>query len=115
MLPLVFWQVLEDRTDGLPIAQYIGLGQQVDVTYIVEGSKTVKMFVRRPAPPRRSKENEGATPSERLKRAPEADPRPRPAENKKTRSRLASQGSQSRQWTGRDRAQRPGSSGAQAP
>jgi len=23
MLPLVFWQVLEDRADGLPVAQYI--------------------------------------------------------------------------------------------
>ncbi|MCX5676503.1 MAG: FecR family protein [Planctomycetota bacterium] len=57
------------------------LGQQVDVTYIVEGSKAVKVFVRRPAPPRRSKENEGATPSERPNRTPEADLRPRPAEN----------------------------------
>jgi len=57
------------------------IGQQVDVTYIVEGSKAVKVFIRRPAPPRRSKENEGATPSERPKLAPEADLRPRPAEN----------------------------------
>jgi len=53
MLPLVFWQVLEDRTDGLPIAQYIDLGQQVDVTYIGEVNKAVKVFVRRPAPPTR--------------------------------------------------------------
>jgi hypothetical protein len=57
------------------------LGQQVDVTYIVEGNKAVKVFVRRPAPPRRNKEAEGALPSERPKRAAETDSRPRPTED----------------------------------
>ncbi|MCX5684775.1 MAG: FecR family protein [Planctomycetota bacterium] len=56
------------------------LGQQVDVTYIVEGNKAVKVLVRKPAPPRRNKENEGTPPSERPKRAPETDSRPPPVE-----------------------------------
>jgi hypothetical protein len=52
------------------------VGQQVSVTCAEEDARATKVFIHRSAPPKRNTEGD----SERPKRAPETDPRPRPVE-----------------------------------